>query len=382
MNEDIPKSVLIVDDDQEFLSYVGTALKSEGYNVVSAGSASEASLRLKSRRFILVLADLRLPGASGLEVLEEARGIDPLAVGIVLTTYSSVASAMEALREGAYDYLIKPCSPAALLAAVRRGMEHYHLKTALLHKTAQLEKLQVQLHDKSRMIQNVSHELKNPLSVVYGYAAFLLKDHQHFAPEELKKTLQSIHTNAERLGDLLEELLEATRLSSRKIELQREALSAAHLCREAVDNILPEARKRGIEVRLHVLPQDRPVNADPKRVHQILSNLLSNALKFTPQGGTVAISAENGEGFVRFCVRDTGVGIAAEDMPHLFERFYQAESTRRDHKGMGLGLEICKGLVELHGGRVWAESACGRGSSFYFTLPVWIALIDKETAKQ
>jgi signal transduction histidine kinase len=111
------------------------------------------------------------------------------------------------------------------------------------------------------------------------------------------------------------------------------------------------------------------VRADVRRVHQVLANLLGNALKFTPQGGTISVSVDSVEGIARFCVADTGVGIPAADVPHLFERFYQCEGTRSHHQGLGLGLEICKGLIELHGGRIWAESEPGRGSRFYFTLP-------------
>ena len=371
MKPDAPRSILVVDDDEDWLAYINSALKPESYDVVSVKSAEEAKQQIGKRRFGLVLTDLRLPGASGLEVLHEARKVDPLTVGIVLTGFSSVDTALEALREGAYDYLVKPCPPDVLLAAVKRGWEHYHLKLNLMVKTSRLEKLEVQLSDKAAIIQNVSHELKNPLSVVYGYSAFLLKQSPlERKPEDLHRGLQSIHSNAERLHTLLEELLESSRLSSHKVTLKREPIPVERLCQEALENFRIESARRKIDLSVECSASDLTVMADLHRVHQILSNLLTNALKFTPQGGKITIAAAPDGGFVRFSVKDTGIGIKAEELPHLFERFYQAESSRMDQSGLGLGLDISRGLVDLHGGKMWVESELGKGSSFHFTLPV------------
>lgn len=363
------KPVLAVDDDAEFLSYLETTLRSAGYRVSAAGSCAEAAARIAQNRYSLVLADLQLPDGSGLDVIAEARRFDPLAVGVVVTGHGSVDTALEAMREGAYDYLTKPCEPDLLLASVRRALEHHALKTALVEKTAQLERLQEQLHDRSKLIQNVSHELKNPLSVVYGYSAFLLKQRNECKPEDIERSLHSIHNNAERLNHLLEELLESTRLSGRKVELEREALPAAKLVEETVQHFSVEADRRRVKLSAGLSTKE-PVSADRARVQQVLSNLLSNALKFTPAGGRVVVSADKADGCVRFCVADTGCGIGAADLPHLFERFYQAERTKGQHAGLGLGLDISRGLVELHGGRIWAESEAGRGSRFFFTLPL------------
>lgn len=358
----IQHSILAVDDDQEFLLYLQTALRATGCAFVPVETAADALAELSRKRFSLVLADLRLPTGSGLDVLQEARKIDPMTVGIVLTGHSSVDSALEALRDGAYDYLVKPCPPDQLLAAVRRGLEHHELRRALVEKTRQLE-------SQERMIQDVSHELKNPLSVVYGYASFLLKQQQDFAPDELRKSLQSIHSNAERLGHLLEELLESSRLKAKRVELRRQAVSARALCEEARSGFAPLAAQKGVKLSADRL-EDELVDADAKRVQQVLSNLISNALKFTPSGGSIAISCRRAGQSVEFSVADDGCGIAAADLERLFTRFYQVEATRKDHPGMGLGLEISKGLVELHGGKIWAQSEPGRGTTMLFTLPV------------
>jgi signal transduction histidine kinase len=366
-----PGSILVVDDDPEFLLYARAALEASGYEVSGAESAAAASAALARRRFDLIVTDLRLPGASGLDVLDEARRRDPLSVGIVVTAHSSMETAMQALREGAYDYVVKPCEPDALAAAARRGVEHYRLRQALIEKTRQLESLETALQNRSKMIQNVSHELKNPLSVVYGYSSFLLNHGEECKPEDVKRGMQSIHNNAERLGHLLEELVESVRLHSHKVELALEPVSAEKLCHEACENAKLEAQRRGLSLA-NDCRTDALVLADAKRVQQILSNLLTNALKFTKEGG-IRVEAREENGTVRFTVADSGCGVPAEDLPHLFERFYQVSDMRKDQPGLGLGLDICKGLVELHGGRIWAESSAGSGSRFHFTLPLTAA---------
>lgn len=371
MDEAAPSSILLVDDDEAHLAHLQASLQSAGYPVVTAASAGEAIRKIRDNRLALVFTELRLPSASGLDVLDEARKRDPLTVGIVLTGHSSVVeSTLQALRQGAYDYLLKPCTASTLAAAARRGMEHYRMKRALSRQNAELEKLELKLEDKSRMIQNVSHELKNPLSVVCGYSAYLLDGPQEPKPEDLRKSLEAIHSNSQRINRLLEELLDSSRLAAHKIHLHREGFSAESLVRQMAEDTRFEAERKGLALSWECACAGTQIYADHARVMQVLSNLLGNSLKFTPPGGIVNLSAQRDGDFARFCVQDTGVGIASEDIPRLFDRFYQAENTKQEHQGLGLGLEICRGLVELHGGRIWAQSVLGLGSSFYFTLPL------------
>lgn len=374
------RDILVVDDDMETLEYLEMVLSKAGHEVVVAADVPAAERALAAKRFDMVLTDLSLPKGSGLDVLEAARRADPITVGIVLSGHGTVDSALEAMRKGAYDYLVKPAAPEILLAAVKRALEYHDLKQTLIVKTAQMEKLEDQLHHKSRLIQNVSHELKNPLSVVFGYSSFLLKQPEQ-NPHDLKRSLQSIHNNAERLGTLLEELLESSRLAGHKVDLDLQPLPVEAALRECLESHRFEAVKR--ELALTMDCGDAAglhVNADPKRVQQILANLIGNALKFTPEGGAIVLSARAAGDFVEFAVKDTGVGIAPEDMIHLFERFYQSQDTRKNHSGMGLGLEITKGLIELHGGCIRAQSALSEGTTMSFTLPIAVR-VDSAPAK-
>jgi signal transduction histidine kinase len=379
MKEQRP-AIVIASGDEDTLARLGAALGAYGQEILAAKDGAAATSLLESRHVRLLITDLQLPDMTGLELLARARTHDPLAVGLVVA--DSADTALQAMRDGAFDCLVAPYSKQTIEAAVLRGLEHHELKRALAAKTQETELLRKQLDDKAHLLQNVAHELKNPLTVIFGYSAFLLKE-EGIGPEDMKRNIQSIHRNAERLGALLEELLESSRLSNNKIELRRASVSAAVLAKEAVDNVRFEADRRGITVAcMGSLPELR-VFADVKRTHQILANLLGNALKFTPQGGRVVLRVFKGEGFAVFCVSDTGCGVARADQPRLFDRFYQSEATRRSHKGLGLGLDISRALVELHGGKIWVESDPGYGAKFFFTLPIAVrpAPVDAQPAQ-
>jgi signal transduction histidine kinase len=235
------------------------------------------------------------------------------------------------------------------------------------------------LDSKTRLMQDVAHELKNPLSVIHGYASFLSKE--TVSPAEMRKALRAIQSNAERVIVMVEQLQDAVRLESAGFTVETRVVEGATLLQEAAESAELEAARRGVRLRwrspvgdsLHVL-------ADPKRVLQVLANLIGNALKFTPEGGVVDVHAQRDGDVVRFCVLDTGPGIPAEELPNLFARFHQTRDNNQKHKGLGLGLSICKGLVEAHGGRIWVESLPGAGSGFNFTLPAVLTSAPETTA--
>lgn len=231
-----------------------------------------------------------------------------------------------------------------------------------------LAELKDSLDAKTRLMQDVAHELKNPLSVIQGYASFLTKEKA--GPEEIQKGLKAILANAERLIGMVDHLQEAVRLESAGFGVETRPIEGATLLQEAVESVELEAARRGVRLRWRSpIGDSLLVTADPRRVLQVLGNLLSNALKFTPEGGTVNCTAQRDGEFVRFSVIDTGPGIPAEELPRLFDRFYQTRDNDQKRKGLGLGLSICKGLVAAHGGRIWVESMPGVGSAFNFTLP-------------
>lgn len=231
-----------------------------------------------------------------------------------------------------------------------------------------IAELKDRLDAKTRLMQDVAHELKNPMSVIHGYASFLTRE--SVPPAEARKALRVILSNAERVVGLIEHLQDAVRLESADFAVETRVVEGAALLQEAAEAAELEAARRGVRLRWRSPVGDSLlVVAEPKKVAQVLANLLSNALKFTPEGGVIDATAHRAGDFVRFSVLDTGPGIPADEIAHLFDRFYQTRDNQHKSKGLGLGLSICKGLVEAHGGRIWVESLLGAGSGFNFTLP-------------
>jgi two-component system, OmpR family, phosphate regulon sensor histidine kinase PhoR len=217
-------------------------------------------------------------------------------------------------------------------------------------------------------ISNVSHELRTPLASLKALTE-TLRDGALEDPKAAHRFLGRIETEVDALTQMAQELLELTRIESGQVPLEVKEIPAASLLLSAADRMRAQAERAGLVIRLGV-PQDiTDVRADPSRLEQVLVNLIHNAVKFTRPGGEVVLSARTEGEVVRFAVRDTGVGIPVDDLERIFERFYKADRARSGG-GTGLGLSIAMHIVEAHGGRIWAESEEGRGSTFYFTIPV------------
>jgi signal transduction histidine kinase len=217
------------------------------------------------------------------------------------------------------------------------------------------------------LVANVSHELKTPISALRAHLENLLDGIEHPDPQVLQVMLQQ----SERLSRLVDQLLDLSRLESGDVPLEREVLPLPPLVDRVVSEIGVSRSERGVHVRNDLPPELPAVWGDAERVHQVLFNLLDNAVRFAPEGGEVVVSASRRNGSCTVAVRDDGPGIAAEHLPRLFERFYRVDTARsRDDGGTGIGLAIARSVVEAHGGRIWAESDPGTGSVFSFELPV------------
>jgi two-component system phosphate regulon sensor histidine kinase PhoR len=217
-------------------------------------------------------------------------------------------------------------------------------------------------------ISNVSHELRTPLASLKALTE-TLRDGALEDPKAAPRFLGRIETEVDALTQMATELLELSRIESGQVPLQRKAVPAATLLLSAAERMRAQVERAGLVLRLDTAQDMTEVSADPPRLEQVLVNLIHNAVKFTRPGGEVVLAARTESGFVRFSVRDTGVGIPADDLKRIFERFYKADRARSG-SGTGLGLSISRHLVEAHGGRIWAESTEGQGSTFSFTIPV------------
>lgn len=220
--------------------------------------------------------------------------------------------------------------------------------------------------DREDLLALVSHDLKNPLSVILMTVASMTKHAEPGSSPHRHDQLRMIERSAERMNRLIQDLLDSASVDAGKLVVEPQRVTAASMVEEAIEAMTPLAAAKAVSLDSDV-PSDMPsVWADASRVQQVFANLLGNAVKFTPRGGSILVSALAVGDWVQFGVADTGPGIAADDLPRLFDRFWQARRTAR--LGSGLGLSIVKGIVLAHGGKVWAESTLGAGSSFYFTL--------------
>jgi signal transduction histidine kinase len=219
---------------------------------------------------------------------------------------------------------------------------------------------------KDEFLMTVSHELRTPLTAIHGWARMLLAG--TLTEEQKPAALRTIERNAHIQTKLIDDLLDMARIVEGKLSLDLRPVNLADIVHRAVESALPAVQSKQVRLDATVDPNPDPIMADPERLQQVLGNLLANALKFTPPGGTIDVRLEKGNGTVDIVVNDSGTGISPEFLPHVFERFRQGGAMRRVG-GLGLGLAIVRNLVELHGGTVTAESnGEGHGATFRVRL--------------
>ncbi|MDI7276016.1 MAG: ATP-binding protein [Anaerolineae bacterium] len=226
---------------------------------------------------------------------------------------------------------------------------------------------------KQQFSQTISHELRTPLNLIVGFTELMIQSPEYYGrrlPAAYARDLNIVHRNACHLQSLVNDVLDLARIEAAQLGLLPEEVDPAALVQEAVDTARSLAEVRGLRLEVQIEPKLPRLMIDPTRIRQVLFNLLNNAARFTEQG-TITVNVRRQGDEVVFAVADTGVGIPAKDIPRIFDEFRQVdEGIRRRHGGAGLGLAISKRFVELHGGRIWAESEVGRGSTFSFALPV------------
>ena len=226
---------------------------------------------------------------------------------------------------------------------------------------------------KQQFAQTISHELRTPLNLIVGFTELMTESPEYYGaelPPTYLRDLNIVHRNACHLQEMINDVLDLARIEAAQLSLVLQDSDPAQLIQEAVTTARSLVEARGLALRTEVEPGLPSLRVDPTRIRQVLFNLLNNAARFTDEG-SVTVKAHRRGDEVTFAVADTGVGIAPDEVPRIFEEFHQADgSTRRSHGGVGLGLAISQRFVRLHGGRIWVESELGRGSTFYFSLPV------------
>jgi signal transduction histidine kinase len=355
----LPSTVLLVEDnagDARLLREMFDEHGSHDTELTHVECMSEAEKHLSEHTVDIILLDLGLPDAQGLGAIRRAHAAAPDAPLVVLTGLDDAALAVQALQEGAQDYLIKGQIEArGLLRALSYAAER-----------KRVERL------KNEFITTVSHELRTPLTSIAASLGLLIGKAAGKLPDPTGRLLSIAHTNCQRLVRLVNDILDIEKMESGHSVFNFRQIEVRSLVEQAIEANRGFAEGHGVRIRLENGCADGDARADSDRLAQVVTNLLSNAIKFSPADSEVVVAVENGKHIVRLSVRDCGSGIPVEFRARIFERFAQADATNTRQKGgTGLGLSIVKQIVDRHGGVVGFADAPGGGTIFHVELPCW-----------
>jgi two-component system, sensor histidine kinase and response regulator len=368
MAEIFSPKILIVDDEIAQMKALCNTLKDHGYETVGFSSARPALAELEKTEFDLLLSDLMMPEMNGIELLQGVLKKSANTVCIIMTGEGTIATAVEAMKSGALDYILKPFKLSAILPvldralAVRRlRLENTVLAQRVEERTAQLEAANKELEAFS---YSVSHDLRAPLRHIGGFAQLLAQSEPAFS-EQGKRYLDLINNAAGQMDQLIGDLLDFSRNS--RIEMQQTKVDLQNLVETLLQDLLPEMEGRKINWTKNPLP---PVQGDPSLLRQVFSNLILNAVKYsrTREVAEIEIGCSGQtENEITIFVRDNGVGFDMKYAAKLFGVFQRLHGAD-EFEGTGIGLANVRRIVARHGGRTWAEAKINEGATFFFTL--------------
>jgi len=367
--EAVSARILIVDDEASQRSALCKTLRDYGYDTVGMASAREALALLDKERFDLLLTDLMMPETSGIDLLHEAMKKDEELIGIIMTGQGSIDSAVEAMKIGAFDYILKPFKLSVILPVLSRAMalrrlrlENAVLATKVQERTRALEEANAELE---AFAYSVSHDLRAPLRHIHGFIGVLVKKHGEQLPDDARQLVDLVHSGAMRMGQLIEDLLRFSRLSRQPLSRRQVQLSS--LVQDILSELRKETEGRSVEI---VVGELADCTADTALLKQVFVNLISNALKYTRNTArpVIEIGCSHEAGETIYYVKDNGAGFDMAQADKLFGVFQRLHG-ENEFEGTGVGLSIVRRIVQRHGGRVWAEGSVGKGATFFLTLP-------------
>lgn len=368
INSRTAPTVLMVDDTPANLALLSAMMKGLGYQVHAAVSGELALQAARNDPPDLILLDINMPEMDGYEVCDELKSDERLKEipVIFLSALTETIDKVRAFGVGGVDYITKPFQFEEVEARVKTHLELCRKKRQLQENYDKLDKLE-KLRDS--LVHMIIHDLRSPLMVIGSYLEFIKKDKSNILSPDSVNDIEEALKASDMMTEIVSDVLDTSKLEEGKMKLNLTECDLTRMLEEGSSGL--KSLFRGREIRLVPVKSPATVLADREIVYRVLQNLLANALKFTPDGGLILLSIEPAGERVRVSVKDNGPGIAPEYREKIFEKFGQVE-IRAGHQrySTGLGLTFCKLAVEAHGGRIGVDSEEGKGSSFWFELPV------------
>jgi signal transduction histidine kinase len=380
-------TILVVDDEIDVVTSVQDLLRLD-YRVLGATRAQEGLQLVRDLEVHVVMTDQRMPGMSGVEFLRQVRDEQPDAVRLLFTGYADIKAVIDAINQGSvFRYITKPWDPDELQSIIRQATDQYELLLERRRLLAELQAMNEELRSanaelreanelKSAFIKVASHELRTPLTILMGLTDLALQTPHVIHP--VQGWLSSIHKASVRLNHLVNQLITMLLADRFDRPLERTSTDLGALLRLAAADVLPFVEQRRQELSVTLGSDLGNVYLDSAKIRDSIDHLLLNAIKFTPDGGKIYLTARRTpDKGAEIVVHDTGLGIEQACLPHIFEPFFTRVDVSRhasghfefDRRGLGLGLSVVKAFVEMHGGTVTVASEPGCGATFTVTLP-------------
>ena len=381
----IALQILMIEDnkDHAFLTLKMLERSFPAARIEIAETAAQAFEKVSAQPWDIILSDYNLPDKDGLSILKELKERNCDIPFVIMTGAGDEKLAVEAMQAGAYNYLVKDEVYLSTLPRVIQDAmvkhadrkERERLQQEIREKNFALERANEELKKldqlKSEFIASVSHEFRTPLNSIRESIALISEGVVKLGDKQGDRVFEIAKNNVNRLALLIDDLLDFAKLEAGRMRMDKQQYDMLLIIQEVIDSMKGLAEKKGIKLVCQP-DSSRPfIHADKSRLVQVLMNLVDNAIKFTPPGGSITVHMAAKGSQVKVAVEDTGVGIPSDHLVKIFDKF---EQVRYHHpgteiRGTGLGLAISKQIVELHGGQIWAESEAGKGSQFVFTLP-------------
>ena len=366
--------ILIVDDAPENIISLKRVLEKNDFEVDTASSGEEALKKILRKSYVLIILDVQMPGMDGFEVAEAISGYSKAKETAII--FLSAASAnvnliTRSYSSGGLDYISKPVDMNILLLKVKTFYRIYEQSRALNEMQsalrAEIEFRKEAERKKDEFISIASHELKTPMTSIKGYIQLLERSLDKNDIETVRKRIHKVQNQVEKLNLLIADLLDISKIEGGKLKLNRKYFCFENL----LEHILEVVQQNNPQVKIVKKGLvEGEIYGDEMRLEQVITNFITNAIKYGPDGKEIHITSEVNGDEINFSVRDFGIGMSEEHEQKIFEKFYRIEETSERFQGLGIGLYICQEIIDRHQGKIGASSKLGEGSTFYFNLPL------------